>query len=105
MLWCVFFVMFSLVVFLMIRLPPRSTRPDTLFPYPTLCRSVYRVVLGRHVLDGDAVGQDPDAVLELEAAVEHDLVAIEAADREVLDGDVDGLLVGDRKSTRLNSSH
>src|SRR3546814_12317637 len=25
--------------FLMIRLPPRSTRTDTLFPYTTLCRS------------------------------------------------------------------
>src|SRR3546814_16170720 len=25
--------------FLMIRLPPISTRTDTLFPYPTLCRS------------------------------------------------------------------
>src|SRR3546814_20205531 len=24
----------------MLRLPPRSTRTDTLFPYPTLCRSV-----------------------------------------------------------------
>src|SRR3546814_1596191 len=23
----------------MVRLPPRSTRTDTLFPYPTLCRS------------------------------------------------------------------
>src|SRR3546814_4966149 len=28
-----------LFVFLMIRRPPRSTRPDTLFPYTTLCRS------------------------------------------------------------------
>src|SRR3546814_19388153 len=27
------------VLFLMIRYPPRSTRPDTLFPYTTLCRS------------------------------------------------------------------
>src|SRR3546814_3288509 len=27
--------------FLMIRRPPKSTRPDTLFPYPTLCRSGY----------------------------------------------------------------
>src|SRR3546814_15529508 len=27
------------VFFLMIRLPPRSTRTDPLFPYPTLCRS------------------------------------------------------------------
>src|SRR3546814_8028626 len=28
-----------MVVFLMIRRPPRSTRTDTLFPYTTLCRS------------------------------------------------------------------
>src|SRR3546814_9437256 len=27
----------------MIRRPPRSTRPDTLFPYTTLFRSVFRV--------------------------------------------------------------
>src|SRR3546814_16951254 len=32
-LFCLF------VVFLMIRRPPRSTRTDTLFPYPTLFRS------------------------------------------------------------------
>src|SRR3546814_15100511 len=30
---------FSLVFFLMIRPPPRSTRTDTLFPYTTLFRS------------------------------------------------------------------
>src|SRR3546814_20249208 len=29
----------SLLFFLMIRRPPRSTRPDTLFPYTTLFRS------------------------------------------------------------------
>src|SRR3546814_19479669 len=28
-----------LILFLMIRRPPRSTRTDTLFPYTTLCRS------------------------------------------------------------------
>src|SRR3546814_2420394 len=28
-----------MLLFLMIRRPPRSTRPDALFPYPTLCRS------------------------------------------------------------------
>src|SRR3546814_20683010 len=33
-----FFVLLFLF-FLMIRLPPRSTRTDTLFPYTTLCRS------------------------------------------------------------------
>src|SRR3546814_10345124 len=27
------------IIYLMIRLPPRSTRPDTLFPYTTLFRS------------------------------------------------------------------
>src|SRR3546814_11525453 len=31
----------SIFFFLMIRLPPRSTRTDTLFPYTTLFRSVY----------------------------------------------------------------
>src|SRR3546814_14958454 len=33
--------------FLMIRLPPRSTRTDTLFPYPTLFRSGRQCVRGR----------------------------------------------------------
>src|SRR3546814_13579160 len=32
----------------MIRLPPRSTRPDTLFPYATLCRSFRRDIPGRY---------------------------------------------------------
>src|SRR3546814_11405846 len=32
----------SVIVFLMIRRPPRSTRTDTLFPYTTLFRSVDR---------------------------------------------------------------
>src|SRR3546814_19270830 len=31
--------LFSLIFFLMIRRPPRSTRTDTLFPYTTLVRS------------------------------------------------------------------
>src|SRR3546814_13519796 len=31
----------SLVFFLMIRRPPRSTRTDTLFPYTTLFRSIH----------------------------------------------------------------
>src|SRR3546814_18662815 len=34
-MWCTVFFFF----FLMIRLPPRSTRTDTLFPYTTLFRS------------------------------------------------------------------
>src|SRR3546814_13263815 len=42
MLFLFIFVFF----FLMIRLPPRSTRTDTLCPYTTLCRSL--VVRPRH---------------------------------------------------------
>src|SRR3546814_3564974 len=34
-----FFELFILIFFLMIRRPPRSTRTDTLFPYTTLFRS------------------------------------------------------------------
>src|SRR3546814_5809361 len=37
--------------FLMIRRPPRSTRTDTLFPYPTFFRSFVRV---------NAIGNDED---------------------------------------------
>src|SRR3546814_11070575 len=37
--------MTTLVFFLMIRRPPRSTRTDTLFPYTTLFRSVPRAVI------------------------------------------------------------
>src|SRR3546814_3118185 len=33
------------IVFLMRRLPPRSTRTDTLFPYTTLFRSLQQVLL------------------------------------------------------------
>src|SRR3546814_19308557 len=37
---CSFFIIFCF--FLMIRRPPRSTRTDTLFPYTTLFRSVWK---------------------------------------------------------------
>src|SRR3712207_6979516 len=85
----------------MIRRPPRST----LFPYTTLFRS-----LAQHVLEGagERLGVFADLALVDQAA----LVAVEELDR-VLDGhDVVGPLpvgqvhhAGDRKSTRLNSSH
>src|SRR3546814_12544817 len=35
-----YFILFFVFIFLMIRLPPRSTRTDTLFPYTTLFRSL-----------------------------------------------------------------
>src|SRR3546814_12810185 len=40
------FVFIFFFFFLMIRLPPRSTRTDTLFPYTTLFRSYQETLLG-----------------------------------------------------------
>src|SRR5437773_5773627 len=65
-----------LFFFLMIRRPPRST----LFPYTTLFRSWER--RGRYDL-----GAEQNRVVKAEAA------------------EVERILDGDRKSTRLNSSH
>src|SRR3546814_15335422 len=102
----------------MIRRPPSSTRTDTLFPYPTLCRSA----------DFAGVEAREDRHRRLFIAVEavdelarHGL-AIDGGEREIarrrrLFGDllrgqraqrrkVGGAeLRRDRKSTRLNSSH
>src|SRR3546814_13786609 len=90
-----------LVFFLMIRRPPRSTRTDTLFPYTTLFRSRHRdraegarAVQVRPGARGAAFGfarprrhADP-----LEPEEDAGLLQPAAAH-------------GDRKSTRLNSSH
>src|SRR3546814_18835872 len=48
----------------MLRRPPRSTRTDTLFPYPTLFRSI----IGR-----EAVSAVPDPALLLGLAERHDV--------------------------------
>src|SRR3546814_20330349 len=48
-------VLCSLIFFLMIRRPPRSTRTDTLFPYTTLFRSHERAGYGKHQGIFDAV--------------------------------------------------
>src|SRR3546814_4989417 len=105
----------------MIRRPPRSTRADTLFPDTTLFRSRVLMVHMYHeiqqpyeflwrlrpslaatgeviVVDADRVPQNhgmPPKLLECEfAAVGYKLVEM----REMPSA-------GDRKSTRLNSSH
>src|SRR3546814_20569535 len=95
---CYYFCYFC---FLMIRLPPRSTRTDTLFPYTTLFRSVPDIGQGgpsRSAVDQQARFDRPPAVQirPTEAFDEHD--AHGKFDRAV-GGDLD------RKSTRLNSSH
>src|SRR3546814_8995654 len=60
------------VFFLMIRLPPRSTRTDTLFPYPTLFRSLRQPDVLRRVVPLVAVarGQRPADVLQVVAGIE-----------------------------------
>src|SRR3546814_5983157 len=64
-------------IFLMLRRPPRSTRPDTLFPYTTLCRSVTasdRPRTGRRLADltwmeaADLLGDDLPVLLPVGAA-------------------------------------
>src|SRR3712207_7361497 len=78
----------------MIRRPPRST----LFPYTTLFRSL--VVAADRLERHDARAQRPldaDRLLDL-------LGQVDDRDRLIV-ADVDDLARGDRKSTRLNSSH
>src|SRR3546814_6756269 len=62
------------------RLPPRSTRTDTLFPYPTLFRSQ------RDVDDDQGGGEEGDLATEQpEPAVD---VAVEGVEEAVDDADV-----------------
>src|SRR3546814_14225144 len=78
--------------FLMIRLPPRSTRTDTLFPYTTLFRSDHDLAGLRPAERGDQRhGQDQqrqqraqarDQQLAAGAEGQHDLVGLREQPRE-----------------------
>src|SRR3546814_15787441 len=110
----------------MIRRPPVSTRTDTLFPYTTLCRS------NDHHQSGGPGQNGADTVAWLlpllgrlgdegMAAVAEAMNALLNAPRDpqaalflpylpgervpYWDPGLRGAFVGDRKSTRLNSSH
>src|SRR3546814_7644701 len=61
----------------MIRLPPRSTRTDTLFPYTTLFRSLLAVAAGGHDRIGDR------QLLRVSGRAAARLFAAEAADRSL----------------------
>src|SRR2546430_13477893 len=81
-----------LFFFLMIRRPPRST----LFPYTTLFRSLGRTMSSRRSpprgnSGGFAFDMVADPPTMLAPVLDEDLVGVEPG--------------GDRKSTRLNSSH
>src|SRR3546814_15233811 len=81
--------------FLMIRRPPRSTRTDTLFPYTTLFRSNTRSqALAKRL------GATNSGPTRLPAPFEDAPV-----DAWTQSADAWRSKRGDRKSTRLNSSH
>src|SRR3546814_4104630 len=97
----------------MIRRPPRATRTDTLFPYTTLFRSVDRV-LGHH---REVIGRAMRRLaLQINAAAREDLLVLlgnaleiaavrTARHRQMQRRRRPDEMKGDRKSTRLNSSH
>src|SRR3712207_8966867 len=80
----------------MIRRPPRST----LFPYTTLFRSL--PVEGAGPYDDRLEGIDLDAIHDQAALVTTELLIAAGCSNEADEGDE---VHGDRKSTRLNSSH
>src|SRR3546814_20778015 len=107
---------YFLFFFLLLRRPPTSTRTDTRFPYTTFFRSVGLAQFREHL-------QCLLAVVQLYAIdLRHQIARAQAKlvesaaltawiDTEALHLSVDigwldpGVLRGDRKSTRLNSSH
>src|SRR3546814_8213500 len=108
----------------MIRRPPRSTRTDTLFPYTTLFRSKQHLAAAAHRLAvaDQCVELAPLQALSLFAGLgvldhlleQHHVaqaLAKPGVGRFAVAAGTAGFLVvaldrlGDRKSTRLNSSH
>src|SRR3546814_15393039 len=121
---------FLLFFFLMIRRPPRSTRTDTLFPYTTLFRSHVARWGGEEfalLLPGIELDVGRQVAERVRAAVEAidcrdfapglsmtgsvgvtDSGACQNHERMVSRADqrlYEAKAAGDRKSTRLNSSH
>src|SRR3546814_20452072 len=110
----------SVLFFLMILRPPRSTRTDTLFPYTTLFRSVAHGVdaaieqAADHVegtfddialgeLVARRVGDSVDGLAGISANVVEQVGAALGEIAELVEVELADVLQ-DRKSTRLNSS-
>src|SRR3546814_13926861 len=103
-----------LFFFLMIRPPPRSTRTDTLFPYTTLFRSqiardsnaaLRRLKAGLLALPESGENGFEGLIATLLGSVTQVSFRLATSGtQDGQDGRGDGPM-GDRKSTRLNSSH
>src|SRR3546814_15486892 len=110
-------------VFLMLRRPPRSTRTDTLLPYTTLFRSllclmaalfytIYLIAIGTL---RERLQPMPTLALATVAGAAVAFIVSSYGEASILPGSWGPLLMlavssqvvgqGDRKSTRLNSSH
>src|SRR3546814_13825806 len=94
------------VFFLMIRRPPRSTRTDTLLPYTTLFRSVAWVPKALATREEGADIVDIAQVFQRSGTLQVSFVETGITSPEDFAGHTIGNWgSGDRKSTRLNSSH
>src|SRR3546814_7315730 len=104
----------------MIRRPPRSTRTDTLFPYTTLFRSLPRVEVDQLLEKQIVERRDPIEFIRRDTEIDRGRDAAKvrqgkvAFGRRAIDNWIDPEIelggdgldnAGDRKSTRLNSSH
>src|SRR3712207_9056324 len=92
MVGCVDFWDVIIIVFLMIRRPPRST----LFPYTTLCRS--------GAIPGAFFKSLESQCAKVQARRTFPTIATQVLQRALARG-VIARVLEDRKSTRLNSSH
>src|SRR3546814_12149243 len=125
---CLYISIVSLFFFLLIRRPPRSPRPDTLFPYTTLFRSFGTLIEGSAaarigLATGDSIvslgGRSMDTFDDMVRYVKirageqisvdfrrgGDEMSRVATIGTVVERDRFGNEYRDRKSTRLNSSH
>src|SRR3546814_13116203 len=107
LLFCVVFLMWIvhlctvlLFFFLMIRLPPRSTRTDTLFPYTTLFRSTAWMLVKK---DTNSTVARAFNVSTSGGSAQSRLITFDTSSG-VYKAD-HAMASEDRKSTRLNSSH
>src|SRR3546814_11241709 len=99
----------------MLRRPPRSTRTDTLFPYTTLFRSLARAGVAEKVAALLAAADIQSVVFDgaqpnpTAGNVEKGLAQLRDSACDFMislgGGSPHDCAKGDRKSTRLNSSH